>query len=181
MTAIGSPGVGSVLVEVAPGLWVGDQVAYETAVKGVPGWRIVHACKEPYHRALLGYSGRAAPKDHPEYLWAERGDQLFLNLVDAPDPAYVPAPLVEKALAWIHDSLVGGSKVLVHCNVGESRSPTLALLYLATYTDGLPRDDLVAAEVVFRSLYPRYAPGLGMRGFLAQHWGGSVAQDGREG
>jgi hypothetical protein len=76
--------------EIHPHLFVGSEQDYESVVSKQAGWRVVHACKEPYHRRALGYSGRAAPKTHPEYLIARRGDRLILNLVDAPDPAYIP-------------------------------------------------------------------------------------------
>ena len=72
-----------------PNLYVGHQGDYEHQVKGQEGWAVVHACKEPYHRQLLGYATRGAPKDDPEYYFAERGSRLYLNLVDAPDPAYI--------------------------------------------------------------------------------------------
>ena len=38
-----------------------------------------------YHRQALGYRSRGAPKDHPEYLVARRGNRLILNIVDAND------------------------------------------------------------------------------------------------
>jgi len=158
------------VIEVVSGLYVGDQAAYELEVAGRPGWSVVHACKEPYHRQLLGYSGRGAPKDHPEYLWAERGDRLYLNLVDAPDPVYIPKELIDRAVVWIHEALAGGSKVLVHCNQGESRSPTIALLHMAKYTEQFAEMPEADAEAVFRAIYPRYNPGQGMRGFMVNNW-----------
>ena len=48
-------------------------------------WYVIHACKEPFHRQALGYSGRAAPKNHPEYLIARREGRLILNLIDCYD------------------------------------------------------------------------------------------------
>ena len=58
------------MIEIYPNLFVGDQGDYEYQVKGQDGWAVVHACKEPYHRQLLGYRTRGAPKGHPEYLYA---------------------------------------------------------------------------------------------------------------
>ena len=164
------------MIEVMPGLFVGDQDAYEHNVADQPGWMILHACKEPYHRQLLGYSGRGAPKDHPEYFFAERGARLYLNLVDAPDPAFIPQVVIDKALAWIHESLQSGANVLVHCNQGESRSPTIALLYLARYGGLIPAEDPEKAEAVFRGLYARYNPGSGMRGYMLAHLSDAVPE-----
>lgn len=163
------------MIEIYSGLFVGKESDYENTVRHQDGWRVVHACKEPYHRRLLGYSSHGAPKDHPEYLVAERGNRLFLNLVDADDPAYIPQEIVDAALAFIHEGLSSGAQVLVHCNQGESRSPSLGLLYLAAHTDAIPTGSLEAAEEAFRKIYSPYRPKGGMRGFLDEHWGDYVS------
>ena len=146
------------MIEIHPGLFIGDENDCEKIVGPQDGWRIVHACKEPYHRRLLGYSGRGAPKTHPEYLMAKRGNTLVLNLVDAADPAYIRKEIIDAALDFIHTGLQAGDRVFVHCNLGESRSPSIGLLYLAVYTDNLPRGSLIDAETEFRKLYPDYSP-----------------------
>jgi predicted protein tyrosine phosphatase len=157
------------MIEVHPGLFVGDQDDYESNVKHQSGWRVVHACKEPYHRQTLGYTGRAAPKSHPEYLMARRGDRLILNLVDADDPRFFAPVIFDTAVAFVNEGLAAGQKVLVHCNQGESRGPGLAMLYLGSSTGTLQRD-FELAETTFRVLYPPYRPSPGMRAFLAQQW-----------
>ena len=170
------------MIEIHPNLYIGNEDDYERTVSRESGWCVVHDCKEPYHRRALGYAGRAAPKNHPEYLVARRGDRLILNLVDAPDPAYIPQEIVDTALEFIDTSLRGGNRVLVHCNEGCSRSPGIGLLYLAKYTNQLPVDDFVQTEEVFRSIYPLYSPKSGMRGYMAMNWGwyaGRPDQSGR--
>lgn len=77
------------MIEVKSNLFVGSQDD-EAAIRGQGGWFVVHACKEPYHRQALGYSGRGAPKDHPEYLIARREGRLILNLVDVDNVSYIP-------------------------------------------------------------------------------------------
>ncbi|MFP4029619.1 MAG: phosphatase [Candidatus Brocadiia bacterium] len=166
------------MIEIYPGLYVGNEIDYERTVKGQEGWRVVHACKEPYHRQLLGYKGRGAPKDHPEYLVAERGNRLFLNFVDAHDPDYIPKEIVDSALSFAREGLNAGFQVLVHCNLGQSRSPSLGLLYLAAYTDAIPSCSLEAAEEAFREVYPAYCPKNGIRGFLDEHWEEYVTAEG---
>lgn len=162
--------------EVAPGLFVGSQFDYSDIVgKGVldpeskQGWAFVHACKEPFHREALGYTGRGAPKDHDEYLFARRGDRLILNLVDVDDPAYVRPEIIEAALDFIDDMLASGKRVLVHCNQGHSRGPSIALAYLVRigHTAGKTHG---AAEEWFKGLYPDYAPAKGMREYLRANW-----------
>lgn len=158
------------MIEIYPNLFIGDEHDYESRVRHQPGWCIVHACKEPYHRQALGYTQRAAPKTHPEYLIARRGTRLILNLVDAPDPAYIPKEIIDAALEFIGINLSSGNRVLVHCNEGCSRSASIGLLFLAKYTDKLPKGDFFTAETLFRSLYPPYNPKSGMRGFMMGNW-----------
>ena len=158
------------MIEICPRLFIGSEIDYRKNVRHQDGWWIVHACKEPYHRQLLGYSGRGAPKNHPEYLMARRGKRLFLNLVDVADPAYIPKVIIDAGLRFIDEALQSDDRVLVHCNQGESRSPSLGLLYLAVNTDVLPRASLVEAETAFRRLYPAYRPKRGIRGFLLNYW-----------
>ena len=152
--------------EIAPKLWIGSQSDFEELDPFGTEWAIVHACKEPHHRQALGYTGRAAPKEHPEYLFAKRGKRLILNLIDADDPKYVPKDVIDAAVGHIRDSIKAGEFVLCHCNQGASRSPTIGLLYLAPE---MP-EDFEQAEAKFRDLYPAYAPAEGMRKFAREHW-----------
>ena len=158
------------MIEIHPNLYVGHKGDYEYQVQSQDGWAVVHACKEPYHRQLLGYRTRGAPKDHPEYLYAERGNRLYLNLVDANDPAYILEEIIDKALAFIHEKLTQGLKVLVHCNQGESRGPGIGFLYLLLRTDALPKTSLDDALAKFRQIYPAFSPSRGISGFIAAHW-----------
>jgi hypothetical protein len=157
------------MTEISPNLFVGHQGDFECQVDGREGWAVVHACKDPYHRKLLGYTTPGAPKG-PEYLAAVRGDRLYLNLVDVPDPSYIHEELVETALAFIYEKLSGGKKVLVHCNQGESRGPGIALLYLLRHTNALPKTSLDAVLASFRQIYPAFSPSRGISGFIAAHW-----------
>lgn len=134
------------------------------------GWAVVHACKEPFHRMALQYTGRGCPKEHPEYLWSERmGNRLALNIVDAPKPEFFDKSMIDKALDFIDEKLKAGMKVLVHCNLGESRSPSLCLLYLIK--QGIIKGNTFSdCEIEFMNLYPEYKPGLGIYGFMKDHW-----------
>lgn len=157
------------MVEVYPNLWVGNQESYELRVKNHPGWVTVHACKEPYHRKVLGYSGRSAPNTHPEYLVAIRGSELALNMIDADNPKYIPKALVDAALKYIDENLNKGLKVFLHCNQGMSRSPGIALLFLAQ--KGLFLDlSYDNAKEEFRKVYPNFLPAGGVDGYCRLHW-----------
>ena len=158
------------MIEVHPNIFVGSAVDYEQRVRGESGWAVVHACKEPYHRQALGYSGRSAPSTHPEYLFARREDRLFLNLVDADEPRYFSKEIMIAAISFIHEALASGKKVLIHCNQGESRGPSIALLFLACRLSVIPSDSLESSEIAFRVLYPEYRPKNGIRGHLLEYW-----------
>lgn len=156
--------------EIFPNLFIGNQNDYDSKIQHEPGWCVVHACKEPYHRRALGYKKLGAPQDHPEYLIARRENRLILNLVDADDPAYIRKEIIDAALDFISTSLASGSRVLVHCNEGCSRSASIGLLYLVMNTDELPKEEFLKAEVAFRLIYPQYNPKNGMRGFMMSNW-----------
>ncbi len=156
------------MIEVHPNLFIGNE-GDEQRLRREPGWFFIHACKEPYHRQALGYTGRAASKDHPEYLIACRDDRLILNLVDVTDVNYIAAEIVDAALQAIHRNL-GSAKVLLHCNQGQSRSPSIALLYLRRHTNRFTGMALTEALQIFQTLYPPYSPARGMADYVRLNW-----------
>ena len=158
------------MIEIYTNLFVGDQSAYESNVKYQSDWAVVHACKEPFHRRALGYKEPGAPKDDPEYLFARRDNRLILNMIDAPNPEYIPKKMVDTAIQFISEQLAENKRVLVHCNKGQSRSPGIGLMYLVKHTDKLPKTSFVEAERAFRKIYPLYEPARGMRGFMQKYW-----------
>ena len=156
------------MIEVQHNLFVGSQDD-EVSIRGQGAWFIVHACKEPYHRQALGYTGRATSKDHPEYLIARRPGRLILNLVDVADVNYIPAQIIDAALDGIHQN-IASSKVLVHCNQGMSRSPAIAFLYLLKFTDVFHRQSHDEDVADFMKVYPPYMPARGMADYVRLNW-----------
>ncbi|PWW11210.1 MULTISPECIES: dual specificity protein phosphatase [Pseudidiomarina] len=156
------------MIEIHPNLFVGDEADASVALKE-GDWYIIHACKEPFHRQALGYSGRAVPKNHPEYLIARRDARLVLNLVDVPDPAYIAKEIMDAAVEAIAEN-ISQKKVLVHCNQGMSRSPTIALLYFLKHTKELNTSSLVDIVESFKVKYPAYNPAGGVAGFVERYW-----------
>ena len=114
------------MVEIMKNVFVGDEVDYASKVRGEAKWAIVHACKEPYHREALGYSGRACSKTHPEYLLAERGDRIMLNLVDVENPEWISPIIINTTMTFIDKRLTEGKRILIHCT-----KVALGLLVLA--------------------------------------------------
>lgn len=154
--------------EVDERLFVGNDSACE-AVSGRDGWAVVHACKEPCHRRALGYTGRGAPNEHPAYLFARRDNDIMLNMIDAERAEFFAKDMIDAALAHIAEMHGRGLQVLIHCNMGMSRSASLALLYLARQGH-LSNTTLALAERDFRERYDVYRPAQGIRDFLDDHW-----------
>lgn len=148
---------------------MGNQDDYEFNVRLQNGWAVVHACKEPYHRDALGYTGRAAAKDNPEYLIAHRGDRLILNLVDVDNVDWISPLIIDEAIIFIDEKISEGKKVLVHCNQGVSRSVGIALLYLAT-KGVYSGNDFMSSEQEFTQIYPNYNPAKGIRDYMIINW-----------
>ncbi len=158
------------MIEVHQGIFVGDQNDYEFAVKAAhPDRTVVHACKEPYHRQALGYSGRAASKDHPKYLFAVRGNRLILNLVDVDNPDWISPIIINQAIEFIDRAVEAGNHVLIHCNQGMSRSAGIGLIYLA-HIGRFAGRSFEDAEKEFTAIYPPYKPANGIREHIRRNW-----------
>lgn len=156
--------------EIIPNLFCGSEIDFTDSIDNEPDvWAILHACKEPFHRCFVGYTGRGCPKESSEYLWADRGNRLALNIVDAPKAEFFDKSMIDKALDFIEQKLNMGYKVLVHCNQGESRSPSIVLLYLIKQ-DIIKGDTFSDCEAEFVKTYPEYNPGIGIREFLKAHF-----------
>ena len=168
------------MIEIYPNVFVGDQHDFD-GVKMPMGteiddWYVLHCAKEPYHRQFVGYTGRGCPKDSPEYLFARRGNRMALNMVDAKSPEFFSYEMVKAELDFLEEGYNAGKKLLIHCNRGESRSPSLAMLFvckrampaIASGTDG--QFTFKEAENLIRQYYPSYAPADGIRGHLMQYW-----------
>ena len=156
------------MIEVHTNLFVGGEHD-DASIRGQDGWFVIHACKEPHHRRALGYTGRAASKDHPEYLIARRDGRLILNLVDVDDVNFISPIIVDAALGDIHQNIMS-RRVLVHCNRGQSRSPSIAFLYLAKFSDMFGQRDIESALRHFQELYPSFAPAKGMADYVRLNW-----------
>lgn len=131
-------------------------------------WSVVHACKDPCHKDAVGYR-KDLPESHKNYLKYEEGSHLYLNLID-PDvrPLFYPSSF-DTALEFISDK-IDDNKILIHCNKGLSRSPSIALLYLAN-EEMIDSSSYKSAWEEFQDkYYPNYEPSGGIRKFLNRNW-----------
>ena len=77
--------------------------------------------------------------------------------------------LFTESIAFIQKN-IENRKVLIHCNQGFSRAPSIALLWLSKKTDIISNDSFQAALIEFRELFPRYQPGRGIVSYLSAMW-----------
>jgi hypothetical protein len=127
--------------EVYPSIFIG--VESERFFTQRDDWAVVHACKSPCHQRALGYRGNLSSR-HPNYLSYEQRNHLFLNRIDPDEPLFM-LPLFSVALDFIQKH-VSQRKVLIHCNHGLSRAPSIALLYLAKRAKVISTESYQAAS-----------------------------------
>ncbi|WP_322003140.1 hypothetical protein [Marinobacter alexandrii] len=139
-----------------------------SCLHGSDGVAVVHACKSPCHQRAVGYTGKL-PNSHPNYLVLEQGSDLYLNIIDPPVPLFMPA-LFSSFLEFAKKHWDDGKKLVIHCNQGESRAPSLALLFLARALTVIDDSSYGSARDEFQKLYPRYQPGKGIQTYFTQNW-----------
>jgi hypothetical protein len=159
------------MIEVSKGVFVGNQQDAEYGWRKNDDWAFVHCAKMPWHKQFVGYIGNGCPKDSPEYLYAVRENAIALNQIDVDNPDFFSTEMIQAAIGfactWSHRNL------LFSCNQGESRSPSMAMLYLAI-SELIPNSTFKEAETAFKKLYPPYNPKDGIRIHLQQNWGNYI-------
>lgn len=154
--------------EIYTHLYVGDDSDYEK-IKDNSDWRSARMCKfgPGGHKESLGYTSMAAPKGK-NYLSVIKDNRLAVNIIDMEDPNMIPFDCIKVALDYIKEQLVKGKKVLVACNSGHSRGPSTGLAFLRSIGD-MPHH-FVKAENIYKVIYTKYDPGMGIRQVLKDHW-----------
>jgi len=153
------------MIEVHDRVYVGN---ISSCTLGNSELAIVHACKHPCHVNAVGYTGNL-PRDHPNYLTLMTEHDLYLNIIDPDRPLFMP-PLFTTFLEFASNHWDEGRRVLVHCNQGESRAPSLAMLLLAKHVGVISNDSYASAKNDFWNIYPAYNPGLGIQRYLSENW-----------
>jgi protein-tyrosine phosphatase len=100
----------------------------------------------------------------------EDKNHLSLNWVDGAAYLYNwsgPATFI-KIMDFI-DKWIPNRKVIVHCDQGYSRSPTVCMLYLAKRKNLIPCDSYNSAYKEFMKIFPEYSPG-GIGEYVHMNW-----------
>ena len=91
-------------------------------------------------------------------------NEMSLNLVDSSNVKYFNDVTIDPGLNFITHRMSEGDAVLVHCNLGISRSPSIALLWM--WEHGYLDKEFRYALPQFKELYPAYQPGNGVWQYL---------------
>lgn len=155
------------MIEVFKNLYIGNDQTCSFNISS--DWYVIHACKHPCHRRTLGYNN-SLHSTHPNCLIFEKNNHLVLNMVDMEQEflARFTNPIIFSALKFIEKNIENG-KVLIHCNQGVSRSPSIALVYLAKKGE-IQNGNYIEAKSDFLKLYPKYSPGKGISAYLNKNW-----------
>lgn len=127
--------------------------------------------KHPYHKQIVGYE-KNCPKNHPEYLVSYKPNEhlMALNMIDAEKPEFFSDEMIFAGLRFIDDELAKSRNVVVVCNKGESRSPSMCLLYLMAnnYFDKKLKFSEVFSE--FENLALNWNPKSGILQYCINFW-----------
>lgn len=151
-------------------IFVGTKEEYYRAVS--QGMKIVCALNRANgfvtHQSQVGWSGRGCNKDNPYYLYKEEKDAIYLNMIDGDDPKYISDEMIDAALSFMKRNLNNNDSVFVYCSLGESRSPSIALMYMLEY--GLTE----STNDIFRDFrekyYANYQPKRGNVEYISKRW-----------
>jgi hypothetical protein len=149
-------------------VYVGDDTAYDR-LKDKDGWSFLRCCKygPGGHAQTLGYHTLAAPEGR-EHFVVKRGHLMALNMLDLDDPHYVDPEMVQQGLDFAKEELLSGRKLLIACNAGQSRGPTMGLMFLRSIGD-MPHAYLMSQRI-YHTIYDAYKPSQGIEQFARSVW-----------
>jgi len=142
----------------------------DSTLRNDDAWAVVNTAKT-VHCEIMGWGNRP-PSDHPNYVEFEDGQLLSFNWVDG--AAYLfdyqgrGIERFTRALDFI-DRWYPTKDILINCDQGQSRSPTVAMLYLAKRLGTIPGGSFADARSAFQEIYRGYAP-KGIADFVSGHW-----------
>jgi hypothetical protein len=154
--------------EIYPNVYVGDDEDY-TNREHLKRMSFLRCCKygPGGHHQTLGYDTLAAPPG-PEHFVVKRKNLMALNLLDLDDPNFIDDGMIQTGLDFINSELAKGQKVLIACNAGMSRGPTVGLMWLRSVGD-MPHNFL-QSERIYRTIYEKYDPSAGINQYARMHW-----------
>ena len=146
------------MIEISNNIFIGNDYDYYS-LNNKDDWCVLHCCKTPFHQTFVGYSGNLS-KDHPNYAYCIKGSEMALNIVDINmfDKRYLEfnKNMLSEAFKFL-DTYKDQKKILIHCNQGESRGPSIGMLYIAR-NGFFDYDGFEDTYYQFLNIYPNYKP-----------------------
>jgi protein-tyrosine phosphatase len=88
-------------------------------------------------------------------------------MIDGDNPEYIHDSMIDAALSFMKEKLDMDEEVFIYCSLGESRSPSIALMYLL-------ENELINRDVEscrkFQKEYPKYKPNTGVFLYLKNRY-----------
>lgn len=91
-----------------------------------------------------------------------------MNIIDDVPENFYDEGMMNEAINYVISALKLNKKVLIHCNQGETRTPSIVLLILRQL--GVYTDTFESVEINFKQKYPIYNPTQGIRDYAVHHW-----------
>jgi len=151
-------------------LFIGSKEDYGIATQR--GMKIVCALNRASgfvtHQSVVGWQGKGCNPDNPFYLFKREDDAIYLNMIDGEDPKYVNDGMINAALDFIQHHLNNDNEVFVYCSLGESRSPSIALMYLLE--NNMIEKTTNTIDIFRSNFYPNYTPKNGNLLYIKNRW-----------
>ncbi|MEL1244046.1 dual specificity protein phosphatase family protein [Flavobacterium sp. DGU11] len=151
-------------------LFIGTKEQYQIAYNR--GMKIVCALNRANgyvsHQSVVGWRGKGCNPDSLYYLYKREPDAIYLNMIDGDDPKYVNDAMINPALDFIHQHLNDGNEVFIYCSLGESRSPSIALMYLLE--KNLIEKNSETLTFFQKEYYPSFNPKKGNLFYIKNRW-----------
>lgn len=152
-------------------IYIGIKEEYQTAK--AKGMKIVCALNRAKgyitHQSVVGWSGSGCNSNNPYYLFKQEEDAIYLNMIDGDDPKYVSDKMINPTLLFIDNHLKNDETVFIYCSLGESRSPSIALMYLLEYN--LIEKSEKTIDLFKSEYYRQYNPKNGNLLYIKNRWG----------
>lgn len=150
--------------EVYKNLFIGSKYDCDECIDN-SDYVILHVCKT-CHRELLGDIN----SDDINYLIYKDSRNIYLNIIDMSEElSKIYTDYIIKEIIIFINMHIKNKYVLIHCELGVSRSASIALIYLAK--EGIINNkSFNKALPEFESIYRNYSPSYEFQSYLSNNW-----------
>lgn len=157
------------LKQIHPRIQVGSA---DTCKIGDPNTFVVHMDEKCYLQALSRTITTVLPLG-----FIKTPTDLFIAISDVLDKDYFMMAHLKVPLQYIHQYMMTGKNILIHCGAGLSRSASIGFLYLVKYLKNIPNTSFEEAQKEYWKVHDAYEPSPGIKQFIIKHWNEIVEAD----